>query len=82
LRYTVFAGPAYRFAKIGNVSLWGLGTVGLAADGNYNVADYAGGGFLTFPLGKGWGLLLGAQVDKNAISGTDGIGRIGFVYAK
>ncbi len=59
------------------ISLWGLGGIGGATDGNATSASFAGGGFLDFGLGRGWGALLILQADRNAATGTQFTPRIG-----
>lgn len=72
LRYTVRTGAAYKLVSFGErVSIFGLGDIGIATDGEVVSGSYAGGGFLNIKLNDTWGFMAVLQADHNNIDGTD-----------
>ena len=78
ISYTMRTGIAVHIYTITKgVNLFGLGGAGIAAGGSNVVGSFAGGGFLDFALGKGWGAVLILEVNKNAMTGSDFVPRVG-----
>jgi hypothetical protein len=80
LKFTAFSGFALQSAQIGKLSLWILGAPGLATTGDETGIQGSVGGFGHIKLGKGWGLILGAQGNFSSIQSTDATLRFGFRY--
>jgi hypothetical protein len=78
IQYVMRTGIAVKIYAISpKLTLWGMGNAGVAADGGATSGSFAGGGFVDWSLGKGWGALVILQVDKNAATGTQFIPRVG-----
>ena len=80
ISYSMRTGVAvhiYQIAK--GVNLFGLGGAGIAAGGSNVVGSFGGGGFVDFAFGKSgsWGAVLILEANRNAITGTDFIPRVG-----
>lgn len=78
LQYAIRTGLAYRIYNVTNSwSLWGLGNIGLAADGRAITRSFQYGGFLDKSIGKGWGVMLILSGEDSGATGRDFAPRIG-----
>ncbi|MBN1567948.1 MAG: hypothetical protein JXA73_08870 [Acidobacteria bacterium] len=80
LKFTPFTGFAYRAAKLDRLSLFAFGAGGISTTGEVVTGAGKYGGFGHYDLGKGWGLVAGAEGSYSPINGTDAIIRFGFRY--
>jgi hypothetical protein len=80
LKFTAFSGFALQSASIGKLSLWIIGAPGLATTGDETGIQGSVGGFGHYRLGRGWGIIVGAQGNFSSIQNTDATLRFGFRY--
>jgi len=65
------AGVAQKAVSFGNLSVWALGSAGVSFSSQATGWQYAGGGAVTYPIGKkGLKLLVGARFSKSSIGGA------------
>lgn len=80
LKFTPFTGIAYQFAQLHKLRLFAFGAGGLSTTGEVTTGAGKYGGFGHYSLGRGWGLIAGAEGSYSPINGTDAIIRMGFRY--
>jgi hypothetical protein len=84
IQTSVSTGAATPLRSFGSVTLYGLGTAGVATGSGSSSGAYSGGGLLSFPVKKGsaYRYNIGVRVLKTAAGGTQQMIELGFGRAQ
>lgn len=84
IQTSISTGAATPLRSFGSVTLYGLGTAGVATGGGSSSGAFSGGGLLSIPIHKGsaFKILLAVRVLKTAAGGTQQLIGLGFGRAQ